>query len=240
MDDYTMKLYIDEVFTHYDKDRSGSLDKSELVGFFNQLFQSFNDPRRVDQNTVNKMMTACDMNHDGQVNKIELFTLFKRVLMGDNTMYPNAPQQQYGQGGNQYPPYQGGGYQNQPYQGGNPYQQYPGNNQPQQYNQAQQYQAMNSYPQNPQNQQNPQNMGNQFGYGNTNQHSQQNPYGNSPMQYGYKWIMVKKTIRLEVWLIEWMMIDFNFYCKILKMNTLKYAQNLYQNSLNCLTTIICI
>ena len=116
------------------------------------------------------MLTACDMNHDGQVNKMELFTLFKRVLMGDNTMLPS--QQQYG--GNQYQQYQGGN-QNPYNQGGNPYQQqYPGNNQPQQY------QGMNNYPQN---MQNPQNMGNQFGYG--NQYNQPNPYVNPPNKYGY-------------------------------------------------------
>ena len=82
------------------------------------------------------MLTACDMNRDGQISKPELFTLFKRVLMGDSSVYPTMPQQQnygqYGQGGNQYPPNQGGNK----YQGGNnnlnPYQQNQGNmgNQP--------------------------------------------------------------------------------------------------------------
>jgi hypothetical protein len=165
------------VFGYYDKDRSGTLDKRELVGFFNQLFQSFNDPRRVDQNTINQMLSACDMNRDGQVNKVELFTLFKRVLMGDSSMYPNQPQQQYQYGGNQYPQYQGGN-QNQYNQGGNPYQQYPGNNQ------GHQYQGMNNYPQNIQNPQNQGNIGNQFGYG--NQNTQPNPYGNTNYQNSFQ------------------------------------------------------
>ncbi len=117
------------------------------------------------------------MNRDGQVNKVELFTLFKRVLMGDSSMYPNQPQQQYQYGGNQYPQYQGGN-QNQYNQGGNPYQQYPGNNQ------GHQYQGMNNYPQNIQNPQNQGNIGNQFGYG--NQNTQPNPYGNTNYQNSFQ------------------------------------------------------
>ena len=145
MDDNILRMYIDEVFGYYDQDRSGTLDKRELVNFFNQLFQSFHDPRRVDQNTINQMLTACDMNRDGQISKPELFTLFKRVLTGDTTVYPQAPQyQNYGPqnyGGNQYP-YQGGNqypnqYQNQGNQFGNQF------NQP--YNGPQQgYQGYNN------------------------------------------------------------------------------------------------
>jgi hypothetical protein len=121
------------------------------VGFFNRLFTSFNDPRRVDQTSVNQLMTSCDINHDGQVNKLELFTLFKKVLMGDTSAYNNLPKQQQNFGGNMYGQnqnnpnqYQGGNQFQNPYQGGNqnqggnsyqgvnPYQggnQYPGNNQ---------------------------------------------------------------------------------------------------------------
>jgi Ca2+-binding EF-hand superfamily protein len=69
MDDNILRMYIDEVFSAYDSDRSGSLDKRELVGFFNRLFQSFNDPRRIDQNTINQILTQSDMNHDGQISK---------------------------------------------------------------------------------------------------------------------------------------------------------------------------
>ena len=69
MDDNILRMYIDEVFALYDKDKSGSLDKRQLVGFFNQLFMSFNDPRRIDQNTINQILTQNDMNHDGQISK---------------------------------------------------------------------------------------------------------------------------------------------------------------------------
>lgn len=169
MDDSILRMYIDEVFSYYDHDRSGTLDKRELVGFFNQLFQSFNDPRRVDQNTVNQMLAACDMNRDGQVSKPELFTVFKRVLMGDSSVYPTSPQQQYGQHG-QYG------------QGPNAYQQNQGGNQyqPNQGNQYQQYQGGSN---NPQNQGN---MGNQLGYQMGNQYSQPSnaQYGNQ--QYAYQ------------------------------------------------------
>ncbi len=138
------------------------------MGFFNQLFVSFNDPRRVDQNAINQLLINCDMNRDGQVTKPELFVLFKKVLTGDTSAYNNLPQQQQNYGGNmygqnQYNPNQYPGnnqYQNQgnnqyqnPYQGGN---QFPGNNQygnpNQQYNQQQQPSFGNKQQQQPNNQ----------------------------------------------------------------------------------------
>ena len=69
MDDNILKMYIDEVFAVYDKDRSGKLDKNQLVNFFNGLFASMNDPRRVDQNVINQLLGSNDMNKDGQISK---------------------------------------------------------------------------------------------------------------------------------------------------------------------------
>jgi hypothetical protein len=37
--DTQLKTYIDQIFSRYDRDNSGSLDSSELANFFNDLFQ---------------------------------------------------------------------------------------------------------------------------------------------------------------------------------------------------------
>jgi hypothetical protein len=47
--DDQLRSYIDHIFMQYDKDRSGSLNSSELSYFFNDLFQMMNVPRRVSQ-----------------------------------------------------------------------------------------------------------------------------------------------------------------------------------------------
>jgi hypothetical protein len=46
MDDGMLRLYVDEIFEVYDKDRSNTLDARELAGFFNDMFMRMNDPRR--------------------------------------------------------------------------------------------------------------------------------------------------------------------------------------------------
>jgi len=37
--DNQLKAYIDQIFSKYDRDNSGSLDARELASFFNDLFQ---------------------------------------------------------------------------------------------------------------------------------------------------------------------------------------------------------
>jgi Ca2+-binding EF-hand superfamily protein len=37
--DDQLRSYINQIFARYDRDKSGSLDASELAGFFNDLFQ---------------------------------------------------------------------------------------------------------------------------------------------------------------------------------------------------------
>jgi len=39
------------------------------VGFFNELFSSLNDPRRVDQNVINQLLGPNDVDHNGQISK---------------------------------------------------------------------------------------------------------------------------------------------------------------------------
>lgn len=133
MDDGMLRLYVDEIFEVYDKDRSNTLDARELAGFFNDMFMRMNDPRRF---TEPQIMANIDANSDGKASKMEVFNALKRVLSS-----PNPPQHQYQQ------PYQQQSYQ-QPYQQ-QPYQQQAYQQQPYQgtnysYGQTQQNNQMNS------------------------------------------------------------------------------------------------
>ena len=47
--DDQIRNYIEHVFNRYDRDRSGTLTSNELVFFFNDLFQTMNNPRRINQ-----------------------------------------------------------------------------------------------------------------------------------------------------------------------------------------------
>lgn len=154
MDDGILKMFIDEVFAVYDKDKSGTLEEGELHTFFNQLFASFNDPRRFDKAGIAQIMQSIDMNRNGRITKPELFTLFKTIWdappavntgnYNNNNSNQNVQygQQQYGQQ-----------YQQQYQQPPAKYnQQGWGNNQQQanqQNNQGNQYGGNNPYGKNP-------------------------------------------------------------------------------------------
>ena len=49
IDDNTLRGYIDQVFSKYDRDRSGTLDPNELAGFFNDVFAMSGNPTRINQ-----------------------------------------------------------------------------------------------------------------------------------------------------------------------------------------------
>eukprot|EP00919_Chromeraceae_sp_WS-2016_P051361 GHVR01121765.1.p1 GENE.GHVR01121765.1~~GHVR01121765.1.p1 ORF type:complete len:153 (+),score=15.49 GHVR01121765.1:810-1268(+) len=103
--DNVLKQYIDQIFSKYDQDNSGTLNAFELSSFFNDVFVMMGNPTRVDQNQANQALMSIDKNNDGQASKQELFMAFKQILA----------QKQGGQGqqGNQ----QGGYGQNQGQQG---------------------------------------------------------------------------------------------------------------------------
>ena len=69
MNDEILKMYVDEIFLVYDKDRSGFLDASELAGFFNDIFAMFNDPRRMNQAQAEATLRGIDQNYDGRADK---------------------------------------------------------------------------------------------------------------------------------------------------------------------------
>ena len=70
MDDNLLKLYVDEIFSVYDKDNSGSLDLPEISHFLNDIFSKMNDPRRFNQQQAFQVLQSIDSNSDGKASKI--------------------------------------------------------------------------------------------------------------------------------------------------------------------------
>jgi len=110
--DQQLRLYIDEVFLVFDRDRSGTLDSIELGNFFNQVFARLGWPMHINQQQAFQAMQAIDRNGDGRANKMELFAAIKHIEQnhhhygsgqgyGQQQPYGQQPygQQQYGQQG---------------------------------------------------------------------------------------------------------------------------------------------
>ena len=95
--DQQLRMYIDEVFMMFDRDRSGTLDPNELGNFFNQVFGRLGWPMRINQMQALQAMRAIDRNGDGRANKMELFTAIK--YMSTNQHMYGGQQQGYGQQG---------------------------------------------------------------------------------------------------------------------------------------------
>jgi Ca2+-binding EF-hand superfamily protein len=47
--DNMLRQYIDQIFNKYDRDRSGTIETIELENFFNDVFASVGDSRRINQ-----------------------------------------------------------------------------------------------------------------------------------------------------------------------------------------------
>ena len=162
INDFQLQQYIDQVFSRYDRDYSGTLDPNELHLFFNDIFALTGSNYRINPQQAFAAMRVIDKNGDGRASKPELFMCFKQILQSQSKM-PNQqqqyPQQQYGgyqqQGYNQYPQQ---GYGQQQVYGQQGYGQYP---QQQVYGQ----QGYNQYPQQGYQNTNPYTQGNR---GNTN------------------------------------------------------------------------
>ena len=113
--DQQLRAYIDQVFTVFDRDRSGTLDPMELGNFFNEVFSRIGWPMRINQMQALQAMRAIDRNGDGKANKMELFTAIKQ--MSANQQGYGGGQGMYGGQGGMYGG-QGGMYGNQGGYGG--------------------------------------------------------------------------------------------------------------------------
>lgn len=97
MDDASLKKYIDEVWGVYDKSNNGKLEPAELHWFFNDLFARLHDPRRYTAPEILLLFKQADVNHDGHIDKNELFRVCKLIFqkspyVGQFTQYQAPPQ----------------------------------------------------------------------------------------------------------------------------------------------------
>ena len=70
----------DKAFDHFDKDGSGALDSSEATSFINCALDHMGVGFQAEAGYVNYLIQTVDRNHDGQVQKEEMFQIFKMVI----------------------------------------------------------------------------------------------------------------------------------------------------------------
>lgn len=75
--DIQLHQYIDQVFARYDYNRTGTLNLPELHNFLNELFMMSGIPRNISYIEAYQALMQVDANRDGQVNKFELYNLFR-------------------------------------------------------------------------------------------------------------------------------------------------------------------
>ena len=68
--DNVLQNYIDTVFNRFDRDRSGTLDSSELASFFNSVFEMMGNPTRLNDQQARQALAGIDKNFDGKASKI--------------------------------------------------------------------------------------------------------------------------------------------------------------------------
>ena len=78
--DQQIRDAVDAVFGQFDKDNSNSLDSNEVFNLINAAFSKMSVNRQVSQDEVNNFVKAVDTSGDGQIQKPELFEIFKKVL----------------------------------------------------------------------------------------------------------------------------------------------------------------
>lgn len=115
--DEILKSYIEQIFSRYDSNSSGTLNPTEMTNFFNDLFQSLNIPLVLNTTQSIETIKAVNPSYNGTVTRDELFSTFK-VLLGYESMpvqqqpvqQPSNMPQNYGQ----YQMMQNGGYMAMP------------------------------------------------------------------------------------------------------------------------------
>ena len=79
MQNFAITKAFDTIFSRYDRDNSGTLDKSELVGFLNGVFQTAKIPITVSDTQAWVLMKILDKNKDGKLAKNELFGMVSNI-----------------------------------------------------------------------------------------------------------------------------------------------------------------
>lgn len=68
--DQVLTNYVDQVFSKYDRDNSGTLNPTELTNFFNDVFQLMGNPTRINEFQTRQAMQSIDKNYDGLASKM--------------------------------------------------------------------------------------------------------------------------------------------------------------------------
>jgi hypothetical protein len=79
--DEILKSYIDQIFSRYDSNTSGTLNPTEMTSFFNDLFRSLNIPLTLSPQQSLDAIKAVYPTYNSTVSRDELFAAFK-VLLG--------------------------------------------------------------------------------------------------------------------------------------------------------------
>lgn len=69
---------IDLVFQKYDKDKSDSLDTSEITALITDVYAKLG--KKVTEEDTKKFISVVDNNGDGKISKAELLQIFKKIL----------------------------------------------------------------------------------------------------------------------------------------------------------------
>ena len=74
-----LRAAVDAVFSHFDADNSGTLDRGEVFNLINAAFTQMNANRQATQEEVDQLVAAVDTSGDGKINKQELYVIFEKV-----------------------------------------------------------------------------------------------------------------------------------------------------------------
>jgi Ca2+-binding EF-hand superfamily protein len=74
-----LKEAVDAVFSQFDKDKSGTLDPSEVGSLINAALSHMKAGRQASDKEIGDLIKAVDKNGDGKIAKPELFEIFQRV-----------------------------------------------------------------------------------------------------------------------------------------------------------------
>lgn len=71
---------LDDIFEKYNKDKSGALSREEVAELLNDTTREMGGQgqRTVTTREVQDFINACDINHNGKIERNELYTMYKQ------------------------------------------------------------------------------------------------------------------------------------------------------------------
>jgi hypothetical protein len=83
--DTQLRQLVDTLFAKYDRDRSLTLDRKELVPVFNEALTTFNMGFTLSQNEVEALLLQIDINRDQKIGKPELYNCLKSLVLNETS-----------------------------------------------------------------------------------------------------------------------------------------------------------